>query len=160
MKTHGFAMTTYDLLIKFPWWSVDSASWVKAGGFGIIYVPHKRNGKFTFDEEPYSICVSAESPAVKIKGKHVNTISVAEKKIIQEWLEQINIPYGKVERDKEGNPVQDEKGKTVVLERGVESHNSARKIANLIFFKMMEESMPEWPWPFKGRASQGFGIAV
>lgn len=137
VRTHGFAMTAYDLLIKYPWWSVDSASWVKAGGFGIVYVPHKRGGVHTFEVEPYNISVSNDSPSKKDRNKHISTITSEERKIIKEWLEIIDVPYGKVDKDGQ------------MVEWGVISHHSARKIANLRFFDALVKWLPSWPWPFK-----------
>jgi hypothetical protein len=144
VKTHGFAMTAYDLLLRYPWWSVDSASWVKAGGFGIVYVPRKRGGIFTFDVEPFNISVSNDSPSKKERHRHIFTLTNEEAKLIKEWLEEIDVPYGKV--DKEGK----------MVEWGVISHHGARKIANLRFFQALTASLPKWPWPFKGVFRQGF----
>jgi len=144
VKTHGFAMTAYELMIKWPWFSVDSASWVKAGGFGQIFVPHKRGGKFTFGVKPYNISVSAESPSKSQKGKHVYTISKGELKVVKEWLEQIDMPYGSVDKDGEE------------VEYGVTSNHAARKIANLKFFQGLIDWLPKWPWPFRGSSQKGF----
>lgn len=124
--------------------SVDSASWVKAGGFGQIFVPHKRRGKFTFEVKPYNISVSSESPSKSQKGKHVYNISKGELRVVKEWLEQIEMPYGSV--DAEGKEV----------EYGVTSNHAARKIANLKFFQGLVDWLPKWPWPFYGKAQQGF----
>lgn len=38
-KTHGFAMTTVELLVRYPWFSVDSTKWVKYSGYGLLLVP-------------------------------------------------------------------------------------------------------------------------
>jgi hypothetical protein len=138
VRTHGFAMTTYELLMRYPWWSVDSASWVKAGGYGLVYVPHKRKGKFIFSEKPYNIAMSNDSGQKGQRGRHIYTY-IRNKEIhktMMDWLEFLGIPFGTV--DKWGD----------MKKWGVCSHHGARKIANLKFFKMLEESLPEWPWPF------------
>jgi hypothetical protein len=36
IKSHGFAVTSVRLMTKFPWYSVDSASWCRKSGFGNI----------------------------------------------------------------------------------------------------------------------------
>lgn len=148
VKTHGFAMTAYGLLFRYPWYSVDSATWAKAGGFGKIMVPHKRNGKFVYDIRPYEVFVSEESPSAKIHGKHYLTLNASEKSIIKEWLELIKVPLGTL--SKPDTP--DDFG---VLNRHVE-----RKQANLMFFEKMLESLPTYPWPYKvsRTATVGFGI--
>jgi hypothetical protein len=149
VRTHGFAVTDYHLLTWFPWWSVDSSTWVKAGGFGLIHIPHKRQGKFVFDEKPYSISTSGLSPRIKQRGKHLNTLPKETQKIVHEWLEYIDVPIGSFEtrmiHDKRNLRMKEE---LECIEWGVTSHHGARKIANLRFFKMLEESLPEWPWPF------------
>lgn len=153
VRLHGFAVTAYDLLIRYPWWSVDSASWTKAGGFGSLYVPRVKRGVFTFyyvDKEgmrqpifPYNISASAKSPARKEKERSILTMShpdseVGADKVVERWLEQIGVPLGSVDDDGE------------MIEWGVVSHHAARKIANLKFFEAMCNSLPEWPWAFKG----------
>lgn len=137
VRTHGFAMTAYSLLIRYPWWSVDSSSWAKAAGFGGIYVPQKRGGRFTFSVPPYSIGISNASPKVKIRGQHYHSWTPLEKAIVQEWLEKIGVPFGKV--NAAGEPV----------EYGVLSQYNARAVANLKFFEELCEGLPKYPWPFK-----------
>jgi hypothetical protein len=141
VRTHGFAMTAYDLIIRYPWWSVDSASWAKAAGFGRLYVPHKRKGQFTFDVNPYlivcSMSLSRVSRGSSSGNLHYSLLEKAERVIVQEWLDSIGIPLGKVDKD----------GKTV--EYGVLSEYNARAVANLKFFEAMCAGLPEWPWAFK-----------
>lgn len=38
-KYHGFAQTSYNLLFKYPWFSVDSTSWFQGGKFGRVMLP-------------------------------------------------------------------------------------------------------------------------
>lgn len=38
-KVHGLGLTAFDILLKFPWFSVDSASANIAAAFGMIYLP-------------------------------------------------------------------------------------------------------------------------
>lgn len=40
VKTHGFGITKISTIRKYPWYSVDSTSFMKAPSFGVIYVPH------------------------------------------------------------------------------------------------------------------------
>lgn len=129
--------------------SVDSASWAKAGAYGVIYVPAK--GKRDLLKRPYSIAVSlskslrrndkvapengfdfvdpshiASTPAAYRRNKHLFTVSKAERRIIEQWLDEIEVPLGSV--DKEGKE----------LEWGVVSNYQARKIANLKFFTAVQ----------------------
>jgi len=130
VRVHGFALTAYNLMIRYPWWSIDSTSWVQAAAWGSIYVPHKRGGEFVFTESPYNMAFSMNSPAVKKGAEHYLKCSAKEKAILLEWLDLIGVPIG------------------LNGEWGVCSEHNARKVANLRFFEMMMKSLPQWPVPF------------
>lgn len=144
VKLHGFGVTSYELLLRYPWWSVDSSTWTKVGAFGGILVPHKRRGKFVFTEQPYVIKVSQESPTAKEQGRHYLTMSPTEQRIIREWLDEIRVPLGKMGDDGEK------------VEEGVMTDHSYRRAACLLFFEKMRESLPEYPWPFRIGRQEGF----
>ena len=146
VKIHGFGVTSFDMLLRYPWYSVDSTSWTKMGAFGGIYVPHKRGGKFVYDTPPYTIKCSIDSPDKSKRGKHVLNISKMEIKIIKEWLEFIDIPLGKIDIDGE------------VLEWGVITRHTERRAANLLFYEQMLKHIQPWPWAFTSLKIKGFGI--
>lgn len=135
VKIHGFGVTSYKFLLRYPWWSVDSAAWDKIASFGGICIPHKRRGKFIFTENPYIMKVSIEAPQLKTKS-HVLNLTKKEQEIIQDWLDYIDIPLGSL----------DKKGK--VIEKGIVTFHVYRRIANLYFYDMMAKSLPKYPWPF------------
>lgn len=166
VKLHGFGVTSYDLLIRYPWSSVDSSSWTKIGAFGGVLVPHKREGEFIFTETPYVIKTSVELPsdrhrrtrkaaqggleldtslAMAANSKHYLALTKPEQAVVNEWLEVINIPLGRV--GKQGS----------ILHEGVLTTHALRKAANLHFFERMCASLPAYPWPFVGGRG-GFGL--
>ena len=148
VKLHGFGVTSYRILIRYPWWSVDSVTWAKAGGFGVIMVPHKRRGKFVFNTHPYNIAISVESKRKEVAGQHYETLSRAERLVVDEWLDLIGIPLGRMEDGE-------------VVEFGVSTRHTERRAANLIFFEKLCEWLPDYPWPFGGAsATFGFGVGV
>lgn len=127
VKTHGFAMTSYPLMTRYPWWSVDSASWVKIAAYGGIYVPKIYRGKFTFDDKPYVMAVSSESSALKDHSKpHFKKLTPRHRKIVEQWLEFIGVPLD-----------------------GVTTHYAYRNKVNLLFFEMLRKSIPPWPWSYR-----------
>lgn len=145
VKLHGFGVTSYSLMLRYPWWSVDSASWTKVGAFGGLLVPKRRGGKYVYNVEPYIMKVSPESPQAAKKGQHFETLTPAEQTEVRDWLVEINVPLGKKVGDE-------------IVEEGVVTHHSYRKAANLYFFERMRLSIPEWPWAFRTTRSKGFGI--
>jgi hypothetical protein len=58
IKVHGFGSADVDLLRRHPFFSVDSAGWTIAGGYGKIYVPPYHNGKPNYLGKPELITVS------------------------------------------------------------------------------------------------------
>lgn len=146
VRTHGFAMTSFELMRRWPWWSVDSATWEKVGSFGGIYVPQKRGGGFVFDRRPTQITISLDSPGKKIPGKHYLHCSTAERKIVQEWLEELQVPLGKVD------------GQGTVIEHGVMTRHIERKIVNLHYFERFRKALPPYPWPFYPTKRASLGI--
>lgn len=43
VKVHGFACTSFPLMYRYPWYSVDSATCLKLGMYGKIYLPEYRS---------------------------------------------------------------------------------------------------------------------
>ncbi len=151
VRMHGFAMTSYHHMIRYPWWSVDSATWTKVGAFGSILVPHKRDrhGGFTFAERPYQIAVSHDSPGKNLADKHYYSLRETIKDHVDGWLSDIKVPLGEVAPD--GTIVQD----------GVITTHSQRKIANLRFFDRLIEWIGPYPREFCAGETAfmpGFGI--
>lgn len=143
VKTHGFAMTSYGLMKRYPWWSVDSSSWAKSGAFGNVYVPHRRAGKFTFEEAPYNITFSEDAPSLaEGHAKCWAMLSPNERLVVCKWLDEIEVPLGESRGD-------------AVIAEGVINHYGSRGVANLRFFKRFADSLPAWPWPFKPRKIAG-----
>lgn len=147
-KMHGFGVTSHNMMTRYPWWSVDSTSWTKVGAYGGIIVPHKRRNQFVYNEQPYILKVSMDSPDRKSYGKaHYELLSPDERRIVREWLEEIEIPLGRLSKDG-----------TRILEFGVITHHAERKAANLLYFERMRAALPEYPWPFTKRRLKGFGF--
>ena len=77
VKVHGFGLTVPKLMYRYPWYSVDSSSWVQAAANGLIVLPW--NGvKFT---------VSAASPARKKENVHVDNIPESQREALSKRIE-------------------------------------------------------------------------
>jgi len=63
LKVHGFGLTTQTLMERYPWYSVDSSSWVQIAANGNILVPGLG-----------AMSVSTNSPSAKQYNRHLNTI--------------------------------------------------------------------------------------
>lgn len=146
VKLHGFGVTNFNLLVRFPWYSVDSATWTKVGAVGGILAPRKRDKKFCFTVQPYIIKISHDSPGRKFKGQHLDSLSDSERKDVMEWIRECGVPMGKVGEDGE------------VLKEGVRTWHRYRKIVNLMFFERLRAALPPYPRPFRSELPKNLGL--
>lgn len=61
IKVHGFGLTTFELMERYPWYSVDSTSWVMISMFGNILMD--------IGGKPRAISFSEKSPTTKQENK-------------------------------------------------------------------------------------------
>lgn len=64
LKVHGFGMTSIPLMTRYPWYSVDSSSWVQIAFRGAIILP-----------EYGAVHLSSNSPARKEEGTHLDNMT-------------------------------------------------------------------------------------
>lgn len=165
VKIHGFGLTSLRLMLRYPWYSVDSTSWVVTGRMGSIYIPRYRNGKWIYDEDSWKIAVSNRSPNNKEAGKHITTMSIMEKEILMNYITEKGYKLGQSEYKmvEQGYELEDnerwvekkpldkvtKREVEIIIEAGVSNRYQLRDEMNIIYFLDLENSMPEWPWPFK-----------
>ena len=169
IKIHGFGLTSLKIMLRYPFFSVDSTSWVVTGRMGSIYIPKKKNGIWIYDEDSWKICVSNRSPNKGEAGKHIDTMTPMEKKILLEYIEEKGYKLGKSsykwvpfeyelkdnERFCEKKPAKPaDREVEVIEERGVSNVYQLRDEINILYFLDLETSMPKWPWAFKLQESQ------
>ena len=63
LKVHGFGLTSVPLMARYPWYSVDSSSWVQLGGMGNIFIPQFG-----------TLAVSEFAPQRKEQEKHIDNL--------------------------------------------------------------------------------------
>lgn len=171
IKVHGFAVTSLPIMLRYPWYSVDSTSWVMTSRMGSIYVPKYRNNKWIYDENTWKVMVSTRSPTQKEKGKHIFTFSSKEREIILCYFEEKGFKLGRSEfgiestkyklKDNERWYGKAKNGKREierVIELGLCNEYKQRDELNIIYFLDLEKSMPKWPWPFKQKINRGFEL--
>jgi len=101
-KVHAMGMTSLQLMLRYPWYSVDSTSWVLTGRFGSIFVPRYRNGEYIYDENSWKVCVSNRAADDSFQeGKHITTFSPMERDQILQYIHGKGYVLGKSEFRKE-----------------------------------------------------------
>lgn len=69
IKTHGFGLTVFSLMFRYPWFSVDSTSWLMTGVYGACVLPTSVGIKRVFFSE--------QSPqARKLDGWHYHALTL------------------------------------------------------------------------------------
>lgn len=97
VKIHGFGLTVFDLIQRYPWFSVDSSSWLQRGAYGSC--------AFLFNNKINVVTFSEKSPALKDwKSKHFENLSLQERNILIEQIgaagltvEELSVDY--IKRD-------------------------------------------------------------
>jgi len=176
IKVHGFGLTSLKLMLRYPWYSVDSTSWVMTGRMGSIYVPRFRNGKYDYLIDSWKVSVSDRSPKKMDAGKHFKTFSPPEQTIITNYLDLKGYQIGKSEFRLESKNYQPKHGERwlgpartdgtreveLIIEPGLCNDYIQRDEINIIYFLDLEKAMPEWPWAFKLKSQPkqagGFGF--
>ena len=174
IKIHGFGLTSLPLMLRYPWYSVDSTSWVITGRMGSIYMPRFRSGEWIYDENSWKIAVSNRSPNMKEKNKHFTTMSEGEQQQVLNYMKSKGYQMGKsvFEKVPQSHVLQKNerwadkkpKDKTILREleimeeEGICNRYQLRDEMNIIYFLDLEKSMPEWPWPFKKQGISGLGL--
>jgi len=80
-KIHGFAVTSPSMMKRYPFYSVDSASWIKYGCYGMVIMFY--NGKFMV------IGMSDRKLTLwRKKGQHYNNLNQEERKIWDTEMEK------------------------------------------------------------------------
>jgi hypothetical protein len=183
-KVHGLGMTSLDLLFRFPWWSVDSSSWLATGRFGGLFVPCK--SKFT-TEAPLKVFVSTRSPSIQEElGDHISSHTPLEQKIIMGWIKKWGFELGEstfrlvdpeyIAKDGElvvdkneqiFGPLDDSEVKDpnkckiveTIVKQGLCNSHILRDHFNFVYFKELERHWPIWPQPFiKPAELRGFDL--
>ncbi len=113
VKTHGFGMTRHDLLMRYPWTTVDSKTWLQAAFNGQIWVPPRTRNGFAFDLRPRIVPIG--------QTRRRNTIRWHVLRDVREWLDSIGLPLGENE------------------EPGVTNDDHTRTIANLAYFDALSK---------------------
>lgn len=170
IRIHGFAVTGLSLMIKYPFYSVDSTSWVVTGRMGSIFVPQFRNGEWIYNENSEKISVSSRSPDMKEAGQHITTMSPKQQQIVLDYIhskgyklgtskfEEVSQTHELAENErwaqKKPKDKTDKRLLEILTEEGISNRYQLRDEMNIIYFLDLEKSMPAWPWKFEGKEVQ------
>lgn len=82
LKVHGFGITAIPIMERYPWYSVDSSSWIQSAAFGSIITPQWG-----------PLSVSEKSPSRHDAGQHASTLTAIEQDYVLQMLESQGFTY-------------------------------------------------------------------
>lgn len=84
VKVHGFGLTSLPLMMRYPWYSVDSSTWVQWGANGMILLPTREGGGRQID-------VSSRSSRRKVKGQHLDSVTEIETEALEKQIRDFGV---------------------------------------------------------------------
>ena len=124
-KVHGLGMTSFELMRRYPFYSVDSTSWALSAGMGSVFLPKRGRNGYDFNGRPFILSFS-DRQTNNALGKHYDTVSPE----LQEWIQ------GYLES----------KGYTLA---GAKESYKDRRAINVEYLIEFQKTLPEWPWAFQ-----------
>jgi hypothetical protein len=169
VKVHGFAMTSFDLMYRYPWYSVDSKSWLDHASYGWILVPRVTRQRELDWLHPVHIGVSNRVLDKRADAHHFRKASQFTRGVVKEVLERAGVPLGESKFKKVAfgyelapnetfvkEPTPTESGDVeIVIVEGASNSYIRRMDVNVFVFKTIEGLIPKWPWAFKTQTKAG-----
>jgi hypothetical protein len=175
-KVHGMGVTSWKLVARFPWHSVDSSSWLMGSRTGTVQIPkalgckwHK--GKLVSCDwdfsDPQIVTVLRQRTRVRggsrfqgaspaafnaqaVSKRDYFHMSPSEQEVIRHYLRTIGLRIGF------SVPLSDRPGAQGLL-RGVSTYYGDRDLCNLATYSSFMERLP-WPRPFLEEGPTNLGI--
>lgn len=168
VKVHGFGLTAMELMLRYPWYSVDSSSWALTGAFGSIIIPAKNlQGSLVYNEPPVKIKISDRAPQSTQEGIHFKTMSPAEQDYVLNYITSKGYKLGKSSYKEVDSKYKLQKNERWVIknkevevreELGVSNDHNMRDKWNIQYFVELEKYFQPYPWAFKPNKLEGFGL--
>lgn len=167
VKVHGFAVTSLEIITKYPFYSIDSTSWITVGRNGKILVPqfnYKKN-QWDYTKNAYKISVSTLSPDKSKFNDHIESgrtqtsknqvlkyVHAKGFKLGKSEFKTVDLPYKLQKNERWAQKEKDIQNNTrlveIIIERGLCNNYKIRDEINILFFQDLEKSLPKWPWPY------------
>jgi len=128
VKVHGFGMTDWQLVRRYPWWSVDSTAALMNAASANVYIPVRHGGKWDYSQTPTQISTSLTSPTGW--GGYSADVQAA----VAQFCKDHGFPMGKLDAPKEGGMFHDYR---------------VRFSINIYTIQKWTETLPKWPWAMK-----------
>lgn len=87
IKVHGFGLTTESLMFRYPWFSVDSTSWIMSSRFGALFMDiPQADGSLKFYKVDFS---ERSNKKYDMDSMHFWSLKADEQEVIRARLEEL-----------------------------------------------------------------------
>jgi len=166
-RIHGFGIMSPDLITRYPFFSLDTASWVAYTQYGMILIPKTdRHGNYQYNKTPTRVFVTAKSPKTSIEGAHIKNMTTSERQAVIKFIEKLGFVLGSSSIHRVDNLdnlasnviIIDKDTLTVetVHRKGISNDNMLRYYYNIKYFQKIANSCPDYPWPFRVKVKRLF----
>ena len=140
IHVHGFGLASFELMGRYPWYSIDSTSWMIPGIYGKIYVPSRLNGEWRYDMKFVMGC-SPDTSLRCWKGNHFENVGPLQRKNLMDYLKETGFKYGK-------SKVVD--GEEEIVVPGISNDRDIRCFITALLFSRYVQTL-KWPRAFTRR---------
>lgn len=84
LRWHGFGATSTQFMHRYPWFSVDSTSWLRCGSFGALKIPQLQL-KYPYYDSNLQVAMTQRSGESE---KHFNGLSKNEQEQVVKYIEE------------------------------------------------------------------------
>lgn len=178
VKVHGFGITTISVMKRYPFYSVDSTSWLIGSRNGQIFVPSPLDDGWDYLEVKNPVRPISISNQGIVDDTHFSRLGRHWQDIVLRWIDVHKMPFGKSEirevpegyklkqgerwQKMPGGNLHFDHGKNrhieVIIEPGVSNDYQQRDILNARFYKELEGKFPKWPWKWQRPMRQRLGL--
>ena len=125
-KWHGFGVTSWDIMYRYPWFSCDSSTWLRPGSYGYIYVPMFTHGECDYSKPPRIVAVSEKSSSLGEEGKHISTLTENEREVVLTLIKEDGFSLEELSK-----------------------HYYVRHQFNIGMIRRLIAGIPPYPWAYK-----------
>lgn len=94
LQLHGLALTSLGILTAYPWWSVDSSTWVRASIFGMLAFPDREKNT------TYNVHISERRTKAKVAS--YNTMSRKQRAMLERKIQDFGFTLEELRDSKKG----------------------------------------------------------
>lgn len=156
LKVHGFGLASFNLMMRYPWYSVDSSGWILEAGRGAIIMPQTINGRWDYGVRPLRINVSNRLSGDRgVNSHHYENLPKNLKTRVDRYIAENGFVLGKSKFKKvdqgyelsAGEKFLNTTNKTqveTVIKEGLQNQSFLRIKFNILYVSNLQNKMPPY----------------